>query len=70
MIIFMVSHVKMTMEFWKTSFGNKSSRIVMGYYFEKKKTIKKAYKNYSFNEIAKFDECDIKRILNDKELLE
>ena len=33
---------------------------------KKEKTIKKAYKNYSFNEIAKFDECDIKRILNDK----
>ena len=33
----------------------------MGYYFEKGKTIKKAYKNYSFNEIAKFDEYDIKR---------
>ena len=33
---------------------------------KKEKTIKKAYKNYSFNEIAKFDEYDIKRILNDK----
>ena len=33
---------------------------------KKEKTIKKAYKNYSINEIAKFDEYDIKRILNDK----
>ena len=32
---------------------------------KKEKTIKNAYKDYSFNEIAKFNEFDIKRILND-----
>ena len=32
---------------------------------KKEKTIKCAYKDYSFNEIAKFNETDIQRILND-----
>ncbi len=33
---------------------------------KKEKTIKNAYKNYSITEIAKFDEWDMKRIVNDK----
>ena len=33
---------------------------------KKEQTIKNAYKDYSFNEIAKFGEFDIQRILNDK----